>query len=147
MDGSYGPAAAPGSVAAFDDREIQVADDGSFEIRFGPARDDAGPDYFALGPGSQTLIVREVYSDWNAEERGRLWIRRVGSEGQPAAPLRRERLAKQYEIAGKLLVGSIKTWFAFPDWFTYQEPVNTLTVPKSTPGGQTCPDSSITATS
>lgn len=143
MDGSYGPSAAPGSVAAFDDREIGIAGDGSFEIRFGPARDDAGPDYFALGPGSQTLIVREVYDDWNTEERGRLWIQRVGGEGRPAAPLRRARLAKQYEIAGKLLVGSIKTWFAFPDWFTYQEPVNTLTVPKSTPGGLESQFSSI----
>ena len=143
MDGNYGPSAAPGSVAAFDDREIEIAGDGSFEIRFGPAREDAGPNYFALGPGSQTLIVREVYDDWNTEERGQLWIQRVGAEGTPAAPLRRERIAKQYEIAGKLLVGSIKTWFAFPDWFTYKEPVNTLTVPKSTPGGLESQFSSI----
>lgn len=143
MDGSYGPSAAPGSVAAFDDRAFEVADDGSFELRFGPPRDDAGPNYFALGAGAQTLIVREVYDDWNVEERGRLWIRRVGTEGRPAAPLRRERIAKQYEVAGKLLVGSIKTWFAFPDWFTYQEPVNTLTVPRSTPGGLESQYSSI----
>src|SRR3546814_18684771 len=36
-----------------------------------------------------------------------------------------------------------KTWFAFPEWFTYKEPVNTLTVPKSTPGGLASQFSSI----
>ena len=143
MDGSYGPASAPGSVAAFDDRDFAVADDGSFEIRLGPAREDAPAGYFTLAPGSQTLIVREVYSDWDAEERGRIWIQRADAVGRPAAPLRRERIAQQYAVAGKLLVGSIKTWFAFPDWFTYREPVNTLTVPKTTPGGLASQYSSI----
>jgi hypothetical protein len=42
-----------------------------------------------------------------------------------------------------MLVGKIKTWFAFPEWFTYKEPVNTLTVPKSTPGGLASQFSSI----
>ena len=45
----------------------------------------------------------------------------------PATPAGRDRLAKKYEIAGKLLAGSIQTWFAFPHFFQYQEPVNTLT--------------------
>lgn len=143
MDGGYGPAAAPGSVAAFDDRELDIAADGTFELRLGPPREDAPPGYVTLGKGAKTLIVREVYSDWNAEERGLLWIRRVGTAGEPAAPLRRERLARQYEVAGKLLVGSIKTWFAFPEWFTYKEPVNTLTLPASTPGGLESQYSSI----
>ena len=42
-----------------------------------------------------------------------------------------------------MLVGRINTWFAFPEWFTYKEPVNTLTVPKSTPGGLASQFSSI----
>ncbi|MEI2819042.1 MAG: hypothetical protein V9E81_02025 [Marmoricola sp.] len=37
----------------------------------------------------------------------------------------------------------MKTWFAFPEWFTYKEPVNTLTTPKSTPGGLASQYSSI----
>ena len=36
LDGSYSPVNVPGSLAAFDDREIDIAADGSFEIRFGP---------------------------------------------------------------------------------------------------------------
>jgi hypothetical protein len=42
-----------------------------------------------------------------------------------------------------MLVGRINTWFAFPEWFTYKEPVNTLTTPKSTPGGLASQFSSI----
>ena len=42
-----------------------------------------------------------------------------------------------------MLVGRINTWFAFPEWFTYKEPVNTLTVPASTPGGLSSQFSSI----
>ncbi len=46
-------------------------------------------------------------------------------------------------MAAKMLIGRINTWFAFPEWFTYKEPVNTLTVPKSTPGGLSSQFSSI----
>ena len=87
--------------------------------------------------------MREVYNDWDTEERGSLWIERTDRVGRPATPPTRQRLAKQYEIAGKLLVGSIQTWFAFPQFFQYQEPVNTLTVPKPTPGGLASQRSSI----
>jgi hypothetical protein len=131
MSGGYSDAGAPETLVAFDDRELSVADDGSFEWRFGPL------------PGAKTLIVREVYNDWDAEERGTHWIERTDRLGRPASPPPRERLAKKYEIAGKLLTGSIQTWFAFPQFFQYQEPVNTLTPPGPTPGGLSSQMSSI----
>jgi hypothetical protein len=131
MGGTYSAESAPESLAAFDDRELEIAPDGTFEWRFGPM------------PGAKTLIVREVYNDWDTEERGSLWIERTDRVGRPATPPTRQRLAKQYEIAGKLLTGSIQTWFAFPQFFQYQEPVNTLTVPKPTPGGLASQMSSI----
>ena len=134
MDGTYSAEGAPNTVAAFDDRELEVEPDGSFEWRFGPE--------LGLGKGA-TLIVREVYDDWNTEERGRLRIQRLDTAGQPRAALTPERVAKRYGVAAKMLVGRINTWFAFPEWFTYKEPVNTLTVPKSTPGGLASQFSSI----
>jgi len=139
MDGTYSSEGAPTTVAAFDDRELALhgghcAADGSFEWRFGPE--------LGLGKGA-TLIVREVYDDWNTEERGRLRIQRLDTAGRPRATLTPERVAKRYGVAAKMLVGRINTWFAFPEWFTYKEPVNTLTVPKSTPGGLASQFSSI----
>jgi hypothetical protein len=134
MDGTYSAEGAPNTVAAFDDRELDIASDGSFEWRFGPE--------LGLGKGA-TLIIREVYDDWGTEERGRIRIQRLDTAGQPRPALTPERVAKRYGVAAKMLVGRINTWFAFPEWFTYKEPVNTLTVPKSTPGGLASQFSSI----
>jgi hypothetical protein len=132
MGGGYDASGAPPSLAAFDDRELDLADDGTFELRLGPYSDNA-----------KNLIIREVFNDWDTEERGTLWIERVDTVGAPARPLTRDRLARKYEVAAKLLTGSIQTWFAFPHFFQYQEPVNTLTPPRSTPGGLESQRSSI----
>jgi hypothetical protein len=131
MGGAYSADSAATSMLAFDDRELDVQADGSFEFTY------------VAEPGAKTLIVREVYNDWDTEERGRIWIERPDTVDRPAAPLSESRLAKQYEIAGKLLTGSIQTWFAFPHFFQYKEPVNTLTPPRSTPGGLESQRSSI----
>jgi hypothetical protein len=134
MDGTYSSGGAPGTVAAFDDRQLEIRGDKSFEWRFGPE--------LGLKKGS-TLIIREVYDDWNTEDRGTIRIQRLDTAGQPRAALTPERVAKRYGVAAKMLVGKINTWFAFPEWFTYKEPVNTLTAPKSTPGGLASQFSSI----
>lgn len=134
MDGGYTADGAPSTLAAFDDRELKIAADGSFEWRFGPER--------GLKKGSN-LIIREVYDDWNAERRGTLRIQRLDTAGRPRPAADPARVAKRYDVAAKLLTGRIHTWFAFPQWFTYTEPVNTLTIPKSTPGGLVSQFSSI----
>lgn len=126
MDGNYSADGAPTSVAAFDDRQLDVGEDGSFSWKFGPE--------LGLKKGA-TLIIREVFNDWNTETRGTLRLQRLDTAGVPRAALTMESVAKRYGVAAKMLTGKIKTWFAFPEWFTYKEPVNTLTVPRSTPGG------------
>ena len=131
MGGAYSATSAATSMLAFDDRELDIADDGSFEFTY------------VAEPGAKTMIVREVFNDWDTEERGRIWIERTDTVGQPAAPLTRDRLARKYEIAGKLLTGSIQTWFAFPQFFERKEPVNQPTPPRSTPGGLSSQRSSI----
>jgi hypothetical protein len=126
MAATYSSMGAPDTLAAFDDRSLDIADDGSFEWRFGP---DLG-----LSKGA-TLIVREVYSDWNLETRGTLRIQRLDTAGVPRPAVTVDRIDKRYGVAAKMLTGRIETWFAFPEWFTYKEPVNTLTAPAPTPGG------------
>jgi hypothetical protein len=131
MAGAYGPGTAPDSLLAFDDRELEIADDGSFEFTY------------VAEPGAKTMIVREVFNDWDREERGTLTIERPDTRGKPRKPLTRELLQKRYDVAARSLVGSIQTWFAFPQFFQYKEPVNTLTVPQATPGGLASQFSSI----
>ena len=78
MGGTYSAdSARHASLAAFDDRELDVADDGTFEWRFGAE----------LGLRRATLIVREVFNDWDTEERGTLRIERADTARQ-AAPRR-----------------------------------------------------------
>ena len=140
LNGDYSPVEVPDSLTAFDDRDIDIAADGSFELRFGPPEAAAGRpgapgNYFVLGPGSAMLVVREVYSDWAAEKRGILRIQRADKIGAAPEPPDEALLAKRYTVAGKILLSRLRTFLAFPDWFYLNEPVNTMTAPRRTPGG------------
>jgi hypothetical protein len=135
LNGDYSPAEVPDSLTAFDDREIEVAPDGSFELRFGPARRDPGPHYITLPAGSAMLLVREVYSDWALERRGSIQIHRAGRAGAAPPAADPGTMAKRYRVAGKILLSRLRTFLAFPEWFYLNLPVNTLTEPRPTPGG------------
>ena len=136
LNGDYSPAEVPDSLTAFDDRSLQIAADGSFEVRFGPPQAaDAPANYVTLGPGSAMLAVREVYSDWANERRGTLRIQRADKIGAAPEPPDEALLAKRYTVAGKILLSRLRTFLAFPEWFYLKEPVNTITAPRRTPGG------------
>jgi hypothetical protein len=135
LNGDYSPVEVPDSLTAFDDREIEVAADGFFEVRFGPARRNPGPDYVTLPAGSAMLLVREVYSDWSLERRGTIQIHRADRAGGAPPAADTETMAKRYRVAGKILLSRLRTFLAFPEWFYLNLPVNTLTEPRPTPGG------------
>jgi hypothetical protein len=135
LSGDYSPVEVPDSLSAFDDRAIELSADGTFELRFGPARDKPGRNYFTLGPGSAMLLVREVYSDWDTEQRGTIGIHRADRAGHaPPAP-EISALATRYAVAGKILLSRLRTFLAFPEWFYLKLPANTMTPPRPTPGG------------
>lgn len=134
LNGNYTPADVPDSLNAFDDRAFDIAPDGSFELRFGPARPDAGANHFVLGPGAAMLLVREVWSDWSAAP-GSIAIHRVDTLGAAPEPIDEARLAKRFSAAAKSLVGQLNTFLQFPEWFYLKLPVNTMTEPRLTPGG------------
>jgi hypothetical protein len=131
MGGAYTADSAATSLMAFDDRKLQLDANGEFEFTY------------TAEPGAKTLIVREVFNDWETETRGSITIKRPDTLGRPRRPLTQELLRKKYEVAARSLTGSIQTWFAFPQFFQYKEPVNTLTVPARTPGGLESQFSSI----
>jgi hypothetical protein len=143
LNGDYSPVEVPDSLSAFDDREIDIAADGTFELRFGPPREDPGRNYVTLGPGSAMLLVREVYSDWDTERRGVISIRRADRAGAAPPALDSGTLAKRYQAAGKILLSRLRTFLAFPGWFYLNLPVNTLTEPRLTPGGLASQFSSV----
>ncbi len=121
LGGEYTDDNVPASQAAFDDRELEIAADGSFEWRLRPT-----------SPGQ--LVIREVYGDWSAQ-RGTLTISRPDTTGTAPPPLTRETIEKRYATAGSQLVSRVKTWLQFPQWFYLNIPVNTMVAPRLTPGG------------
>jgi hypothetical protein len=136
LKGDYSPVEVPDSLSAFDDRALDIADDGTFEARFGPSAPGPGANYFRLGAESSMLLVREVYSDWAAERRGTIAIHRADRAGcAPPVVTDPGALAKRYAVAGKILVSRLRTFLAFPEWFYLGEPANTMTPPRPTPGG------------
>lgn len=142
LRGDYSPTEVPGGDDAFDDRRIPIADDGTFEIVFGPAGSGSGPGYFALGDGASMLAVREVYADWSARK-GEIAIERVDTVGTAPVEPDLERVTRRYRTAAKMLTARINTWFNFPKWFYLDEPVNTFTAPRLTPGGLSTQFSSV----
>jgi hypothetical protein len=135
LNGDYSPVEVPGSLSAFDDREIEIAADGTFELRFGPARAAPHRGYVTLGPGAAMLLVREVYSDWGTERRGTISICRADRRGAAPPATDAGAAARRYGVAGKILVSRLRTFLAFPEWFYLKLPVNTMTEPRPTPGG------------
>jgi hypothetical protein len=142
LNGNYSPAEVPDSLNAFDDRDISINVDGTFELRFGPPNADAGPNYFVLGPNASMLLAREVFSDWTATP-GTLRIQRVDRIGAAPPPPPAELPAKRFAAAAKSLVTQLKTFLAFPEWFYLKLPVNTMTEPRLTPGGLATQYSSV----
>ncbi|GAB3034283.1 hypothetical protein [Mycobacterium bourgelatii] len=129
LGGEYTDDNVPVSQAAFDDRELEIAPDGTFEWRVRPN-------------SNGQLVIREVYGDWSAQ-RGTLAIARLDTAGTAPPPLTRQTIEKRYATAGKQLVQRVKTWLQFPQWFYLDIPVNTMVPPRLTPGGLATQYSSV----
>lgn len=142
LKGDYTSTNVPGGDDAFDDRRLKIEADGSFELRFGPPKSDPGPNYFVLGEGSSMLAVREVYNNWE-QRKGSIQIERVDTVGTAPEEPDLAQITRRYQIAGKMLLSRINTWFNFPKWFYLDLPVNTLTEPRLTPGGLSTQFSSV----
>ncbi|MET7771835.1 hypothetical protein [Nocardia sp. NPDC005366] len=141
LNGNYSPVDVPDSLTAFDDRALDIAADGSYEIRFGPGQ--SKPGYVQLGSDAAMLVVREVSSDWTDEAAGTIRIQRVDRIGDaPPAPTM-DVMAKRYAVTGRMLTSRLNTFLAFPQWFYLNLPVNTLTEPRPTPGGLATQFSSV----
>lgn len=121
LGGEYTDQNVPDSETAFDDRQLDIDADGTFEWRFIPK-------------SNAQLVIREVYNDW-AAQRGHVAIARTDTSGTAPPPLTRELMEKRWATAGKQLVQRVKTWLQFPQWFYTNLPVNTMITPRLTPGG------------
>ena len=138
LAGNYTADDRAGSRAAFDDRALDIAADGSYRFRMGPARhdgDEGDRGYVVLHPGTSMIAVREVYSDWSTETAGWCTLRRLDAAGTAPPEPTVESMERFYAKLGQALIGRLQTWLAFPAWFFGDQPRNTLNEPRLTPGG------------
>ena len=87
LGGEYTDDNVPASQAAFDDRELEIASDGSFQWQVRPT-------------STGQLVIREVYGDWSAR-RGTLTISRSDTAGTAPPPLTRATIEKRYSHSRK----------------------------------------------
>src|SRR5699024_7034231 len=140
LAGNYSADDRAASHAAFDDRALEIDDDGRYSFRLGPPRhddDEGDAGYVVLHPGGSMIAVREVFSDWDTEVAGSATLRRVDSAGTAPQPPTVAGQEKFYAKLAEVLIGRLRTWLAFPDWFFGDQERNTLYEPRQTPGGLT----------
>lgn len=142
LDSDYTDTGVPGSVTAFDDRDLVIADDGGYRVSIGATPMADCHKHIPIAARPAQLIVREAYNDWS-ERRGTVVISRVDTIGSGALPLTKDFIAGRYVGAGMHLVNRVKTWLQFPQWFYMNNPANVFEPPRITPGGLATQFSSV----
>ncbi len=142
LDSDYTDTEVPGSVTAFDDRDLVIAEDGSYRVSIGATPIADCHKHIPVAARPAQLIVREAYNDWS-ERRGTVVISRADTIGSGAVPLTKDFIAGRYMGAGLHLVNRVKTWLQFPQWFYMNNPANVFEPPRITPGGLATQFSSV----
>jgi hypothetical protein len=113
-------------VGVLPDELIEIADDGSFEIRLGG--EEQGPNWLPNPDESTMVMVRQIYSDW-PDGIGEVHIDRIGHEGSLKPALSSDTMAARLERAAANLRDVVPLWPRFGrERYTMKMP-NTLTPP------------------
>jgi hypothetical protein len=93
---------------AFEDIKLDSA--GRFEIRVLKQCGSEASNCLTNPANSTTVMVRQIYSDWNTQPAGELHIDRIGFEGKPKAEPTPESVAKRIEAMAYTMHQSAVTW-------------------------------------
>lgn len=99
------------TVAALDSDDLHAAADGHFELLLGPER-QAG-NWLPNPPDGSMVMVRQIFSDWNAEQPGEIHIDRIGKEGALRPPLTSAEMAVRLRRAAEDLRNTVALWPGF----------------------------------
>jgi hypothetical protein len=83
-----------GTISSVDDAGLEVAPDGSFELRIGG--DERSGNWLASRADAEFILVRQYFDDWEREVPADLFIERVGASG-PIPPPRTDWMADHLE--------------------------------------------------
>jgi len=120
--GTYGAGGRSAQTGYLEGQELQIADDGTFEIRLSCERPASG-NWLRMEPDTSSLIVRQTFLDRQREEIAELAIERVGGAPGPT-PLTPEALDGALTSAGRLVFGAA---MMFASWASdFRKQVNRL---------------------
>jgi hypothetical protein len=115
--------------------DLDVADDGSFELRLGGG--PTGPGRLEIPPEATIVQVREYYEDWGSHEPGCFEITRVGSDGD--APARRDPVDVARRLGRVLpwIEGYLRAHGGMVERLRANLPANSISPPGNQLGGNT----------
>ncbi len=126
-------ASLPRSTGFLRFEDLQLEDDGSYEIIISPTK--SGRNWMDNPPDSARVLIRQVYSDWTIAAPGEVHIDRIGYEGARRLPPSPEEMARRLREVGHSLVNDVEAWATLHQNVTGSEkktPVNELPPPAST---------------
>jgi hypothetical protein len=91
--------------------DLELGEDGSFEIHVGPARQ--AQNWLLTDATSGMLLVRWSHSDWATERAGRVEIVPVGGDGLPSPDLDVADVARKLRDAGAAIPDASQFWLDF----------------------------------
>ncbi len=98
-----------------DAREMDIDDDGSFELVVSQ-REHPG-NWLQMGPETNSINVRQTFQDRVNEKRAEIKIERIGAEGDRPAPLTAQKLVRGLQGATMFVQGSAKLFEGWAESF------------------------------
>lgn len=115
---------APGRSASFlSFEEMQLEDDGSFEITLSPQR--TGKNWIENPADGARVLIRQIYADWEVAAPGEVHIDRVGFEGALRSPPSEAELSQRFRTAGEKVLEDVVAWSTLHQMMIGQPDVKT----------------------
>ena len=130
-----GNAGSSTNVSIIQDHELQVADDGSFEIIVSAQDPGEGVNWLQNAAGAESILVRFTHNDWLAEQDAPLFIDRIDGDFTAAPALTEAAVVRGYNRASQSMYDRTASWLAIADGMWTKLPRNSISPPRATPGG------------
>lgn len=115
--------------------EMEMDDDGNFEIIISPERPKNVANWMKNAPGAESLLIRFTHSDWEKERLDPLYIERLDSEKVAPIPLTELDMIGGFERASQSMYDRTASWIAIADQWWSLVPSNSIFNMRVTPGG------------
>jgi len=115
--------------------EMEMDDEGNFEIIVSPERPKNVANWMKNAPGAESLLIRFTHSDWEKERLDPLYIERLDSEKVAPIPLTELDMIGGFERASQSMYDRTASWIAIADQWWSLVPSNSIFNMRVTPGG------------